>query len=253
MNTHDVQNSQSAPRRSRWVRKTHRVLGVSSLLFVLLISLSGLILNHADALGISRHAAPMSIIRLYGMELPPVESAFVAAGVLFATSSETLYANGEELAKQADALIGAVAIDGGMVVATRNEFLVTNRDAALIERFTPDALASMSKLGTHGGRIIVTTPDGLAEFDPQQMRLLPSESSTIDRIAWSLPASPSEEQAEAIGAAALGQAISWERVLLDLHSGRILPGVGRFLADLTALCLLYMCGTGLVLWTRRFR
>ena len=253
MNTQDVQNSQPAPRRSRWVRKTHRVLGVSSLLFVLLISLSGLILNHADALGISRHAAPMLLIRSYGMELPPVDSAFVAADVLFATASETLYANGEEFAKQTDELIGAVAIEGGIVVATRDEFFVTNRDAALIERFAPDSVAPMSKIGTYSERIIVATPDGLAEFDPQQMRLSLPESSTMDRIAWSQPAIPSEEQAEAIGAAALGQAISWERVLLDLHSGRILPGVGRFLADLTALCLLYMCITGLVLWTRRFR
>ncbi len=253
MNTQDVQNKLPAPRRSRWVRKTHRVLGVSSLLFVLLISLSGLILNHADTLGMSRRAAPELLIGLYGMELPPVDSAFVAAEVLFATSSETLYANGEEIAKQVDRLIGAVAVQDGFIIATQNEFFVTNLDAALVERFAPDTMAPMSKLGTYGERIIVETPDGLAEFDPLQMRLSSSATHTAGDMTWSQAATPSARQAQAIGAAALGQAISWERVLLDLHSGRILPAVGRYLADLTALSLLYMCITGLVLWTRRVK
>jgi uncharacterized iron-regulated membrane protein len=62
---------------------------------------------------------------------------------------------------------------------------------------------------------------------------------------------PVDAQAEQIGIAALGQEIQWERVLLDLLSGRILPGVGRYLADITALALLYMCFSGIVLWTRR--
>jgi uncharacterized iron-regulated membrane protein len=70
-------------------------------------------------------------------------------------------------------------------------------------------------------------------------------------IRWSQPAMPSAAQAEQLGAAALGLAINWERVLLDLHSGRILPKAGRYIADITALALLYMCFSGIVLWTRR--
>jgi uncharacterized iron-regulated membrane protein len=74
--------------------------------------------------------------------------------------------------------------------------------------------------------------------------------STND-VLWSQPATPSAERAEQIGAAALGRAINWERVLLDFHSGRILPTVGRYLADLTALCILYMCFTGIFVWVRK--
>jgi hypothetical protein len=251
MNTQDVLKKIQTPPVRHWARRTHRVLGVSSLLFVVLISLSGLILNHADALGMSRHAAGPLLLRIYGIMLPPVDSAFAAGGVLFATSAETLYANGGELAKSVDRLVGAVAIDGGIVVATGNEFFVTSSDAILIERFSTDSPGQMSKLGTESQRIIVAIQDGYFEFDPQRMSLAVPGGIMTDGINWSRPATPSDEEVEQIGTAALGQAINWERVLLDFHSGRILPTVGRYLADITALCLLYMCFTGIVLWNRR--
>ncbi|MBT5219105.1 MAG: hypothetical protein HOM16_06425, partial [Woeseia sp.] len=62
---------------------------------------------------------------------------------------------------------------------------------------------------------------------------------------------PSQQQVAKIAATSLGKTLSWERVLSDLHSGRILPTVGRYLADITAICLLYLCVTGIFLWFRR--
>jgi hypothetical protein len=233
------------------VRRTHRVLGVSSLLFVVLISISGLILNHADALGLSRHAVGPSLLSLYGIEAPPVDTAFAAGGVLFATAADTLYANGFPLAQSVHELIGAVALQSEIVIATRDELFVTSPDALLIERFAPDAAGDMRELGTDGRRIVAVVADGYAEFDAERMILATAEIATPEGISWSRPATPSAAQAEQIGVAALGQVINWERLLLDLHSGRILPGVGRYLADITALALLYMCFSGIVLWTRR--
>jgi uncharacterized iron-regulated membrane protein len=227
------------------------VLGVSSVLFVALISVSGLILNHADAFGLPRNAAGPWLLGLYGIELPPVESAFAADGVLFATALGTLYADGAELAKGVGQLTGAVAVANGIVVATSDEFFVTSSDAALIERFAPDIGGPILQLGTDGKRVLVALAHGYTEFDPLRMSLSSPVSPSAVGVRWSEPAMPVDAQAEQIGIAALGQAIHWERVLLDLHSGRILPGVGRYLADITALALLYMCFSGIVLWTRR--
>ena len=251
MNTQDVQDEARTARTKHWARRTHRVLGVSSVLFLALISLTGLVLNHADALGLPRNAAGPWLLRWYGIELPPVESAFTADGILFATAVGTLYADGVELAKSSGRLSGAVAVENGIVVATGDEFFVTSRSAALIERFAPDIGSPILRLGTDGKRVIVALADGYAGFDPLRMSLSIAEDPPADEVRWSQPATPTSAQAEQVGVAALGQTIHWERVLLDLHSGRILPGVGRYLADITALALLYMCFSGIVLWTRR--
>ncbi|HNP62288.1 MAG TPA: PepSY domain-containing protein [Woeseiaceae bacterium] len=231
------------------MRRTHRVLGVSSLLFLVLIALTGLILNHADDLGLSRTAAAPWLIGLYGVDLPPVDSAFSAGGVQFATSAETLFANGDEVLKDADRLTGAVAVDDVIVVATRDEFFITDSTGALIERYTADL--SIKQMGTVDQRIYISDGEGIAEFDAHQMSLVAIDNGSVPDITWSQPGLPDAAQVRQIGLAALGQALNWERVLLDVHSGRILPGLGRWLADLTALALLYMCGTGIVLWTRR--
>lgn len=227
------------------------MLGMSAALFLVLISLSGLILNHADTLGLPRTAAGPWLLGLYGIELPPVDSAYSTDGILFATAAESLYANGVELAKGTSRLSGVVAIENGIVVATGSEFFVTNSEAELVERFAPDVTGAILQLGTDGQRVLVALQNSYVEFDPERMSMTALEDLPPDGIHWSQPATPTAEQAEQVGSAALGLAINWERVLLDLHSGRILPGVGRYLADLTALALLYMCFSGIVLWTRR--
>ncbi|MGI9271951.1 MAG: PepSY domain-containing protein [Woeseiaceae bacterium] len=251
MNTPDVQNKTQVPRRRHWTRRSHRVLGVGSLLFLILIALSGLILNHADTLGLSRHAAGPMLLRIYGIEAPPVDSAFEANDILFATSSGTLFADGVELAPNSADLRGAIEIDDGLVVATGNEFFVTTRDATLVERFAPEAPGSIMKLGTDGQNAVVLIQNQMFEFDSERMKLSATMISPSNAVIWSQSATPSEEQAEQIGVAGLAQSMNWERVLIDFHSGRILPTVGRYIADITALCLLYLCMSGIVLWTRR--
>ncbi|MDH4125711.1 MAG: PepSY domain-containing protein [Gammaproteobacteria bacterium] len=251
MTTQDVQGATPTTRARHWARRTHRVLGVSAALFLVLISASGLVLNHADALGLPRSAAGRWALTLYGIELPPIDSAFAANEVLFATVADTLYADGAEIAKGVGRLVGAMAIDPVIVVATADEFFITSSAAELIERYAPDAGGLMRALGTDGQRVFVELQHGYAELDPGQMSFVSMDALPGDNVQWSRPATPGIEQVEQLGAAALGLAINWERLLLDLHSGRILPAAGRYLADITALALLYMCFSGIVLWTRR--
>jgi hypothetical protein len=258
MNIPAAKNNTQPPRRRHWARRSHRVLGIASLLFVFLISLSGLILNHADGLGLSRHAAGPMLLKIYGVDVPPIDSAFSAGEVMFATSSGILFANGKELAGNSTDLCGAVEFNDMLVIATSNEFLLTTRDGELIERFEPELHGAINKLGTDGQRIVAMVNDEPFVFDAAEMNLSTTLSSTAlqdsaNDLVWSQSITLGEEQAKRIGIAGLTQSLNWERVLLDLHSGRILPKVGRYIADLTALSLLYLCMSGIVLWTRRRR
>ena len=251
MNTPDAANRTATTRRSHWARRSHRILGIGSMVFLIMISLSGLILNHADALGLSRHAAGPVFLSIYGIEAPPVDAAFAAGDVIFATSSGSLFADGIELAANSTQLSGAIEFDDSLVVATSNEFFVMTIDANLIERFVAEVSNSITRLGTDGQRIIVSLQDEMFAFDAVQMSLSPVGTDAADDVIWSKPAVLSSDQAEEIGIAGLANTMNWERILIDFHSGRILPTIGRYIADITALCLLYLCISGIVLWTRR--
>ena len=196
MNTPAERNKTQAPRPRHWARRSHRVLGIASLVFVFLISLSGLILNHADGLGLSRLAAGPMLLKIYGVDVPPIDSAFLAGEVRFATSSGTLFANGNELAGSSAKLTGAVEFDEILVIATSNEFLITTKDGNLIERYGPELHGAINKLGTDGRQIVVMIDDGLFVFDAAQMHLSSAPQRTVNDLAWSQPITLDQEQAK---------------------------------------------------------
>lgn len=250
MNTQNEAPKLQQRRGKHWARRTHRIFGVSSLVFIFLISLTGLVLNHADTLKLSTHyiSGPV-MLGLYGIDAPPVESAFAAHSVIFATADNKLFANGEILANDVEPLRGAVVNHDLIVVATTNEFFVVTQNADLVERYAPDVAGQTGRLGSDGQMVVADINSHQFVFDTNSMALrsLPG----ITNITWSQAVTPGPQQVAKIAAASLDSTLSWERVLSDFHSGRILPNVGRYLADITAICLLYLCITGAFLWFRR--
>lgn len=235
-----------------WAAKTHRVVAINAMLFLLLLAVTGVILNHADGLGLSSTYPPGVMQRvLYGAKAPTVDSAYVAGDLLFASAAGELYVDAVKLAETGQPLKGAVAVRGGIVLATGTELLLATSGAELVERIAPELKASIDKLGVRGRDAVLLVGQSLLVLDTGQMRLTEVDDSADANILWSEPVVVTASQAQQIAAAAGSRLFSWERLLLDLHSGRILPGVGRLLADLAALCLVYLCITGLLLWFRR--
>ena len=63
-------------RVSAWLRRLHRWLGLTAAAFVLLLAVTGLLLNHADTLSLDHHRLRADwIVRLYGLEPPALVDA----------------------------------------------------------------------------------------------------------------------------------------------------------------------------------
>jgi hypothetical protein len=250
MNTPIPENKNN--RGKYWAARTHRLVAISAMLFLLLLAVTGLVLNHADGLGLSSAYPPRMMQRvLYGADAPPVDSAYVAGDLLFASAAGTLYVDAVALAETGQPLRGAVAVRGGIVLATKTELLLATPRAELVERFTPELTATIDKLGVRGRDAVLSVGQSLFVLDTGQMRLTEAGKSRGESVLWSEPVVVPAARAQQIAAATSSRLFSWERLLLDLHSGRILPGVGTVLADLAALSLIYLCITGLLLWFRR--
>lgn len=250
MNTRKPENKNN--RGKYWAAKTHRMVAISAMLFLLLLAVTGLVLNHADGFGLAGAYPPRMMQRvLYGAQAPPVDSAYVAGDRLFASAAGELFVDAVKFAETTQPIKGAVAVPGGIVLATGTELLFLTPRAELVERFTPELKATIDKLGMHGRDAVLSVGQEALVLDSGKMRLSEMLASPDQSIRWSEPAVVTSDQAQQLAAAAGSRLFSWERLLLDLHSGRILPGVGTVLADLAALCLVYLCMTGLLLWFRR--
>ena len=70
-------------------------------------------------------------------------------------------------------------------------------------------------------------------------------------VSWSEATPVPAGLEESLQAAYRGAGLPVERVLLDLHSGRILGRAGIYLVDAAAVLFLLLAMSGVWLWTRR--
>ena len=72
-----------------------------------------------------------------------------------------------------------------------------------------------------------------------------------ESIDWSVKTKLSKPQISELRHAFRGKGLSMERVVLDLHSGRIFGHYGIYLMDTAAIALLWLSLSGLWVWWRR--
>lgn len=232
-----------APALALW----HRRAGLAAGLLVVVLALSGVALNHTTALGLDRRqiATPW-LMRWLG--LPPDEAGQVyAAGAHRVMGRDNrIFLDGAMLPHAADGVAGAVAVDRTLIVAGPAELLLLTDDGALIERIT--ALpAPILKIGL--------TPAGRVALGAAGDRVFTSDTDMLEwrqtgekEIMWSLPGSPPAGISGQYSDSPHG--LSLERVVLEVHSGRIMGKYGPWLMDGAAILLVMLAATGVLGWFR---
>lgn len=241
---------------SRALHVWHRRAGVIAALVLAVVAVTGFALNHTESLRLDeRLVRNRVVLALYGAEAPPVPIAFAVDGHHVALIGERLYLDEREVARVAGPLIGAVAHEGGYAAAVPGELLLLTADGALLERLDDaDGVPSgIRALGlTLDGRLAVRAAHGDYIAD-----LVALQWTDVGRAEarWARPVALPETRRAALAAAYRGRGMPLERVLLDLHSGRIFGRWGVYVVDAAAIAALLLAGTGLWMWGRgrRFR
>ncbi|MCV6604515.1 MAG: PepSY-associated TM helix domain-containing protein [Porticoccaceae bacterium] len=240
----------SSPRRwARW----HRRIGLSAALLVLVLAITGIMLNHTSGLGLDKHSPPAAVVSLvYGIEAPELVAFPLASNWLSASGSQ-LFLNDEPLLSCSGSLSGAVALDSDLVVACEGELLLLNHSGDLLERIGASLGLPLpvNGLGLDEGRGLVLQNGDYsyrADLTDLSWQLVSS-----DAVAWSQPQPLPQKLQRQLAAYTPQSDITWERLLLDIHSGRVLGVVGVWLMDLAALALILLSITGFVMWRHKRR
>jgi PepSY-associated TM region len=232
------------PEFLRW----HRRIGLMAAALVLILSLSGIALNHSTALGLDRQQITTPwLMSWYGMAPVKPATGYEAAGHRLMAAGGRIFLNGAALPHRIENVAGMVAADGALIIAGRREILVLSEGGALIERI--GALpAPAVKIGlTADGRIaIATETDNVFTSDSAMLEWRPGV--TAGEIRWSLPGSHSRGPLNQ--KVAVFEGLSLERIVLDVHSGRIMGIYGPWLMDAAALMLVLLAATGVLGWLR---
>lgn len=234
-------------RLSRW----HRWIGITVALFVLMLAVTGLLLNHTDSLQLDKHYIGSELLLdWYGIQpqQPPVSH---AAGTHWITQiNGQLYFDSKRLAGGIDNLIGAIKMEKFIVVAADHQLYVLLDNGDLVERLggAEGVPAGMQAIGLDSqGTLIIRGAHDLYSGNLNTLEWRHTDPGPVD---WAEPAAAPAAHVDEVLRHYRGSGLSLERVLLDLHSGRILGGLGAFLIDLVALLFCGLAVTGLIMWFR---
>ena len=239
-------------RWSVWLTRTHRWAGVTAALFTLVLAGTGIALQHAPALGLDRQAVgSASVARALGIEAGPLHG-FDVGGDWLVGSREALYLGARRIhGAPSEAPDGAVATGFGFAVAAGGHILLVDDAGRVLEHLRGDGAlpGPVQRLGrTADGAPVVATADGRYRPRRRWLEFAPFDG---DVAAWSNASEPPPALARALRRDILARAVTWERLLLALHSGRIGGNAGVFVMDAAAVLLLVLAGSGLYLWWRR--
>lgn len=229
----------------------HRQLGLVVSIFVIVLSISGIMLNHTERLNLdSSHIQSDFLLKWYGIK-KPVISSYKVENNWISHSEEKLYFNKVLVEKEISQIIGAVVTENFIAVATQDELILLTADGEKIERLnaTTGVPKNIQSIGLNkSNQIVLKTNKSLfqANNDVTEWNI-----SKNKNIAWAIATALPKELESSLNILFRGKGLTNERVLLDLHSGRILGKAGPFIMDLAAILLLVLSFTGVWMYLKR--
>jgi len=267
------------------LKKWHRRFGLSAAFFVLMLAITGFFLNHASdwQLDNQRISSP-ALLSWYGINRPDQLFGFLLGDKLVSKIGDEVFLDTRELAHCGGELTGAVYLHAEelVVIACYDELIVLTEQYELVERLgAVHGLPSpIKKIGVRGSQLakgdiafgelltsglviaagevyFLADLEALAWAPLENVNVIdPSTQNISDMakvVAWSEPVAIPPVLVDVLDKHFVGEGISVERLLLDIHSGRFLGRWGVFLVDVMAILFVILAVTGFLMWRREAR
>ncbi len=239
-----------------WFYRWHRRIGIVSAVFVVVLLVTGILLNHTEALQLDNRHSSSSILRtIYGLPDNLDIQIATAGKTLISQFQDTIYFNSQPTEDCQTELVGAIELhqlagfDSTMLVACRDGLLWLDGTGEYLD-FIPAIsfnVAEITTIGVNSAEQAVIN-DGTAVLHIDLENLTSTAGSRTD-VSWSHLQTADSDTTRQLNNAYYREAISWEQILLDMHSGRLFGGnFGVLLMDASAVILLLLVLSGLYMW-----
>lgn len=221
-------------------RITHKTVGILLALFIVFMSVSGVLLNHSTDLGLDQSYVPGNIASHYYTNNPSAMGLIIDDTEVYSFAGK-VYFGSNEVTSCHSGLSGAVSVEEEIILLCENELLLFTPDGQLVERLgeAHGVPSSVAKIAAADGQLYLLGKDQVFSFDPANLDLhqatYPGEWSSLESMPVDV---------------LLADSVSWQQFILDLHSGRFFGSAGVWLGDLISLLLIGMVITGLVMWNQ---
>jgi hypothetical protein len=245
--------------RKKWLHLfiLHRYAGLTIAFFAVLLSITGILLNHTEEFGLSRKTVSVSwLMRMYGIKAPEIRQAYSLDSV---NKKRWVVEYGKTIILENQKLDCKVPITG---VAQTNELLIVSNltqlclftlKGELIDLLVTSKGSQIKRLGmAKDGKISLDTSTGLFGLNSDFTGFVSQQQASAD-IEWIQASQAPVSVTSALKRQYKGEGLPLERIILDLHSGRIAGLAGVYFMDFIALLLIFLGISGFIMWAKRRR
>ncbi|MDH5630873.1 MAG: PepSY domain-containing protein [Gammaproteobacteria bacterium] len=231
------QKKQLQKKRNNIVRKWHRRVGMTAMIFLINLAVTGILLNHYEALSLHKKYIQSDwLISWYGVQSVDEINCINASHNYFCQLDDKIYfKNGDSISsftsEESDQLFNATGKDEINYMLTTNSLYLFNAKFQLIDQISRQSI-DLSQGDIEG----LTTEEFnlLAEPNEDQFKLL-SDPQAIDSINQLHKRSQ----------------ITHLKFVQDLHSGQLFFSGGTLVSDLMAIIIILLGISGIVSWQKR--
>lgn len=234
-----------------WLRRGHRWLGFAAICFVLLLSVTGIALNHSSAWGLDQRYVRWDwLTSALGIHAPAPSASFADRGHRVTQLGRRAYFDASEIADGVESLSGLVVLPPFAVIAASDKVLLLTVDGDIVQKIdlAAELPAPVARIGRADGRPVLDSGGRYFIGDADITAFEPWLAADDAVVAWSSASEPTPGEVETLEDLYRGRGLTVERLLLEIHSGRIIAGAGPLLLDVVALGLIVLGLSGLLVW-----
>jgi len=227
----------------------HRYIGLAIAPLILLMLITALFLNHSEGLKLAtKHVTSNSILSWYGMKAPETIKGYELKGKWIFEVGNDIYLDKTRLELSIKGLKSAIYLKDTILLIDNDSLYLMTLDGRLIEKMgqahgLPEELES---IGLINSEYIVVK--GEAGFFKSDMNFLSWEPLLEKEIEWAMSKPLPEKINQFILNNYRGKGPSYERLLLDLHSGRFMGKYGVVIMDTFSALFLMLSLFGIWIW-----
>jgi hypothetical protein len=232
-----------------FIHKWHKKIGIYIAIFVIFLAISGIALNHSEEFKLNTTFVKMEwLLDLYRIGPVSEPTGYLSSNNWVIQTDKRIYFNSKEIINDANKLIGMVKINDTYVIAYDGKLMLLNKKGEILELLTgaEGVPAGMTKIGyDEQDNIVIKSAHGYYRVN---LGILQWGEYDFINANWSSTSKITEPLKTNILEQYRGTGLTIERVLLDLHSGRIVGGWGIYLVDIIALLFIIIAITGIWMW-----
>ena len=230
---------------NRFLAKWHRKVGIVIALLAFILSATGLLLQHADFLALDRYyIRNATLLNWYHYPTPECSSIRLQHHTVMQIDQLLLW-NEHTLGDSEGKMWGAALAKETALIGAGDQLYWVTHDGELIDRVS-SPIVNPTALSTSGDRFVIHSTMSSLIANEELFHWEHFESSAVR------PTEVTQENFSSLelpNTAPVG--ITLERLLLDLHSGRLLGPIGILMMDIAAAGLILLAVSGAWLWLRK--